>query len=280
VKGIEHAPLHACVQNAVDLPGSATELSRAGDSAVVALFKDARAVLQLDDQLRVLRRVELAQHGPHGVEDPVSVLVRADSLFIADAEGQRIGVFDWSGARQRAIIGRFPGTLLFRLAEDTVIRREVGPVEFADLTVKALGNRVKLLPMRDGLIILHQFFTPRARYLSAGGQRELAVPLAAGLRKAIGYVPPLPLNDEALQPALVVANDAALAENNQLLLLARTGRTRGDHFEKAILRTDSLLHFLSAYRLTASPGLMAYLPRTRTVVLVDEEDRWFTCPLP
>lgn len=302
IEDIEHAPLLGCVEHNADMPGTATELARAGDSAVVALFRDARTLLLLDDRLRVLRRAQLSRAGPHGVEDPVSVLPHADSVVIADAEGQKIGVFDWSGLRHRvietdfapmqlvedaqgiavapAIIGRFPGTLLFRLVGDSVVRQEVGTVEYADLTVKALGNRVKLLPVRDGLIILHQFFTPRALHLSAGTQRDLAVPLATGLRKAVGYVPPLPLNDEALKPALVVANDAVGAENNELLLLARTGRIMGDRFEKAIVRTDSLLRFLSAHRLSISPGLMTYLPRTRTAVLVDEEDRWFTCRLP
>jgi hypothetical protein len=303
VRGIERAPLLACVErDGTDMPGSATELSRAGDSAVVALFADARAVLLLNDSLETLRRVEFPKDGPHGISDPSSVVAQGDSLLMADAEGQQLLVFDWAGLRRSAIetdfaplhivgvgdriavapavVGRFPGTLLFTLHNGSITRAEVGVVDFPDLTTKALGNRVKLLPVRGGLVVLHQFFTPRALHVNDNGQRSLPVPLASALQRAIGYVPPLPLNDEALRPALVVANDAASAGNNELLLLVRTGRAAGDRFEKAIMRTDSMLKFISAHRLPVSPGLMTYLPRTRTAVLVDEEDRWYTCPLP
>lgn len=303
VDDVERAPVLACTERAgLHMPGSVTELSRSGDTAVTALFADARTILQFDESLRVLRRLELAPDGPHGIADPVSVITANDSLLIADAEGEQLVVFDWSGVKRRsiatefaplhivetqsgvaiapAVVGRFPGTLLFTLRHGQVRREEVGVLDFPDLTTKALGNRVRLLPAGNSLILLHQFFTPRAVLVGEGGQRALRVPLARALRSGIGYVPPLPLNDEALKPALVVANDAAPAERGELLLLVRTGRTAGDRFEKAIMRTDSLLNFIAAYRLPVSPGLMTYVPRTRTALLVDEEDRWFTCRLP
>lgn len=303
VDHVERAPVLACTErDGLHMPGSATELSRSGDTAVTALFADARTILQLDESLRVLRRLELAADGPHGIADPVSVITSNDSLLIADAEGEQLVVFDWSGGKRRsiptefaplhivetpsgvaiapAVVGRFPGTLLFLLRHGQVRREEVSVLEFPDLTTKALGNRVRLLPAGNHLILLHQFFTPRAVLVGESGQRALRVPLARALRSAIGYVPPLPLNDEALKPALVVANDAAPAERGELLLLVRTGRAAGDRFEKAIMRTDSLLNFKAAYRLPVSPGLMTYVPRTRTAVLVDEEDRWYTCRLP
>lgn len=303
VDHVERAPVLACTErDGLHMPGSATELSRSGDTAVTALFADARTILQFDESLRVLRRLELAADGPHGIADPVSVITSNDSLLIADAEGEQLVVFDWSGGKRRsiptefaplhivetssgvaiapAVVGRFPGTLLFLLRHGQVRREEVSVLEFPDLTTKALGNRVRLLPAGNHLILLHQFFTPRAVLVGESGQRALRVPLARALRSAIGYVPPLPLNDEALKPALVVANDAAPAERGELLLLVRTGRAAGDRFEKAIMRTDSLLNFKAAYRLPVSPGLMTYVPRTRTAVLVDEEDRWYTCRLP
>lgn len=300
---VERAPVLACTErDGLSMPGSVTELSRSGDTAVTALFADARTILQFDAALRVLRRLELARAGPHAITDPVSVIAANDSLLVADAEGEQLVVFDWSGVKRRgiptefaplhivetprgvaiapAVVGRFPGTLLFVLRHGQVRREEVGVLDFPDLTTKALGNRVRLLPAGSSLILLHQFFTPRAVLVGEGGQRPLRVPLARALRSAIGYVPPLPLNDEALKPALVVANDAAPAERGELLLLVRTGRAAGDRFEKAIMRTDSLLNFMAAYRLPVSPGLMTYVARTRTAVLVDEADRWFTCQLP
>jgi hypothetical protein len=300
---IERAPVLACTEHdALAMPGAAAELSASGDTAVVALFADARTVLLMDDALRVRARVELAQHGPDGIADPVSVIAEGDSLVIADAEAQQISVFDWSGTRLSsmatefaplqlvragdriaiapAVVGRFPGTLLFTLRAGRVQREEVGVVEFPDLTTKALGNRVRLLPSPAALIVLHQFFTPRALRISSREQRTLRVPLARGMAGTLGYIPPLPLNDEALEPALVVANDAAPAGSNEFLLLVRTGRRASDRFEKAVLRTDSLLQLKAAYRLPISPGLMSYLPRSRTAVLVDEEDRWYTCKLP
>jgi hypothetical protein len=300
---LDHAVVLACSEyDGLAMPGAATELSRSGDSAVVALFGEARTILLLDDSLTVLRRLVLTRDGPDGVHDPVSIIERGDSLIIAEAEGQRLSVFDWSGVRRHsaetdfaplqivtagdriaiapAVVGRFPGTLLFNWRDGRIQREAVGVVEFPDLTTKALGNRVRLLPVHDGLIVLHQFFTPRALHITDSGLRTLAVPLARPLKAAIGYVPPLPLNDEALRPALVVANDAAVADDRELLLLVRTGRRTGDRFEKAIMRTDHSLNFISAHRLPVSPGLLTYLPRSRTAVLVDEEDRWFTCPLP
>ena len=303
VEDIDRAVMLACTErDGSDMPGSVTELSRFDDSAAVALFRDARTILLLDPSLRVQRRVELAQDGPHGVEDPVSVIASADSLLIADGEGEQLAVFDWSGRKRQGVktdfaplqmlqtsngiavapmvMGRFPGTLLFRWQQNGVVREEVPVVDFPDLTTKAIGNRVRLLPSGDGIILLHQFFTPRAVHVSPRGQRLLPVPLATAQKRAIGYVPPLPLNDEALAPALVVANDATVGDGGDLLLLVRTGRSAGDRFEKAIMRTDSLLGFKAAYRLGSSPGAMTYLPRTRTLVLVDEEDRWFTCQLP
>ena len=303
IDDVARAPLLACTErDGLRMPGSATELSRLGDTAVVALFGEARTVLLLNDSLRVLRQVELAREGPHGVADPASVVADGDSLLIADAEEQRLSVLDWSGNRRGvmevdfapihiaragnriaiapAVMGRFPGTLLFSLRHGEIVREDVSVVEFADLTTKALANRVKLLPVPDGLVVLHQFFTPRALHITDNGQRELRVPLASALKRSVGYVPPLPLNDEALEPALMVASDAAVAGDNELLLLVRTGRSDGDNFEKAIMRTDNQLNFMAAYRLPAYPGLLGYLPRTRTAVLVDEEDRWYTCRLP
>lgn len=303
IDGVETAPLLECTAlDGANMPGSPIELSAIGDTAIAALFDDARTLLLLDSRLRVLRRVDFARAGPNAALAPASVAIHADSLFIADAKGERIIVFDWLGRAARtirtdfapvqivrradgfavvpAVVGRFPGTLLFELRAGGVIRRDVAVVDFPDLTTKALGNRVKLLAVGDRLLLLHQFFTPRALLIGEHGQNLLRVPLPAGARKAVGYVPPLPLNDEALRPALVVANDAAVTEKKEILMLVRSGRQRGDGFEKAIMRADSALNFVAAYRLPVGAGLLGYVAREHAVVVVDDDDQWHRCTLP
>jgi hypothetical protein len=303
IDGIDSAPLLACTEHdGTMMPGSPLELATLNDTVVAALFADARTFVLLDSSLTELRRVEFAKDGPNGVLDPASVLIHGDSLYVADAKGERVTVLDWNGRAGRsvrteftplqvirhgddvavvpAVIGRFPGTLLFDLRGNNLVRRTVPVVDFPDLTTKALGNRVKLLALGDELLLLHQFFTPRALRIADGLPRELRVPLPNAARRAIGYRPPLPLNDEALRPALVVANDAVVTERNEILMLVRSGRSKGDRFEKAIMRTDSLLNYLTAYRLPVGAGLLGYFPRNRLALVVDEEDQWHTCVLP
>jgi hypothetical protein len=302
VDGLDRAPI-ACTEHAsLNMPGTAGEISAAGDTALAALFPDAGTVLLLNQRLDVVRRLQLDEHGPRGVSDPSSVLMRDSLLYVADAKGQKILSFDWTGrvtsftrtdfvpiqlaavgediAIAPAVIGRFPGTLLYTMRDNNLTRREVPTIDFADVTLKGLGNRIRMLSTADGLVLIHQFFTPRAWLWQNNELFPLQVPLASGVRSAVGYRPPLPLDEEALRPALVVANDAARGPDGELLILTRSGAIRRGGFEKAILRTSSDLAYLSGYRLPVNAGLMAYLAAPRKIVLVDDEDRWYTCALP
>jgi hypothetical protein len=302
IDGVENAPLLGCTErDATRTPGSPVAIAATGDTALAALFSDANTLMLFDTAFNVLRQLQFSREGPAGVLDAHAFAIIGDSIFIADAKGERIIVFDWHGKAHRtvrtdfaplqiarhnddvivsaAVVGRFPGTLLFDIRGEKVSRRDVPVVDFPDLTTKALGNRVKLLIVGRNLVVLHQFFTPRALLIGNGSYSELRVPLPSAARKAVGYVPPLPLNDEALRPALVVANDAVVAKG-EVLMLVRSGRSRGSGFEKAIMRTDSVLNFRAAYRLPVAGGLLAALSRNGTIVVVDEEDRWHTCKLP
>ncbi|MGQ0561446.1 MAG: hypothetical protein ACT443_06175 [Gemmatimonadota bacterium] len=301
----ERAQPLACTPAAVgDSLGTVAELSARAEGGLLAVFPDDRLVLALNDELVPQRTIVFDADGPRGVATPISAVVLNGILHVIDRQRPLIRRFRQDGTPLSAVeldflplhlasaggrilitpavVGRYPASLLFVLDRETAEPIDIPVRDFANVAVKMLGNMTATAALGDRLLVAHQFMTPRAyvwRYGSRPEQRP--IPLPAELERSVGYVPPLPLDEAALEPVLTVAL-AASADPvaRRFILLTRTGGKRNGHFEKALIRTDSALNFLDAFLLAQNAGHFAYLPRRRVGVLIDDEGRWFTCPLP
>jgi hypothetical protein len=100
------------------------------------------------------------------------------------------------------------------------------------------------------------------------------------VKNKVGYVPPLPLDEEALRPALAVAlSIAAHPDAHNYVILTRSGRTVDGHSEKLLIRTTSKLEFVDAFLLPVNAGELALIDSGKRAIVIDEEDTWHTCRL-
>ncbi len=301
----DRSPRLACKDALTANRGEAVaELKSLTGAKLLAIFPDARRIDILDSDLNAASTLVFDTDGPWGVRIPTSAALIDSVLFVVDRQKPLLRRFTLSGrvlpdvhlnfvpltiaavgrrlAITPAVFGRSPGQLLYQLREGQAVSLGIAPWDAANVSVKLIGNMVSMAVLDGKLFIAHQFLTPRA-YLWQPDSRphRVRLPLPEGVRAAVGYVPPLPLDEAAMKPVLVGAL-AATADpvRKHFLFLTRSGSMLGAHFEKLLIRTDPELNLVDAFRLPVNAGHVALLPERDQVVVIDEEGSWFTCRLP
>lgn len=279
-----------------------SEIKTENDHLLVT-YQEERRVVILDDSLHVRRLFQFDKEGPRGVRLPASAAIQDSVLYVVDRPLPRLKRFTLAGVPledlrlqfspvriaavrdELAIIpmvyGRYPESLLFSYAHDRIVSLQVRPVDYPDLTLKMLANIQATAVLDAELLMMHQFMVPRG-YRWRPGSAPIAVGalLPQEVRKSVGYVPPLPLDEQAMKPVLAVAIDVAADKaGKRFVILTRSGRQLGSHSEKVLIRTTPDLRFTDAFLLPVNAGHLALVDSGRTAVVIDEEDAWFTCPL-
>lgn len=284
---------------------SVGEVVTVSDTSFLILYPLERRVTLYGPDLAPRWSLTFAEEGPLGVVGPQSVALVGDSLlYVADRPRMVLRVMDRSGADRGTIpvgfppqrvaasgsvvliaplvFGAEPASLLYSLEGGRIREHEVPVTRFADFTVNAFGNLVALAPYAgERVIVAHQFLVPTAYLVSSAGVDRRALPLPAEVRKAVGWVPPMPFREEAFgRIATPVLAAAAERRTGDFLYLTRTGHRQNGVFEKAIVRVDRELRYRRSYVLDVNAGHLAYLAEEGVSVIVDEEDRGYRCLTP
>ncbi|MGQ0814139.1 MAG: hypothetical protein ACT4O1_06700 [Gemmatimonadota bacterium] len=294
----------ACSIADISISGLAVrELGSGADGRLLALLDDDRRVVLLDDQLNTRWSFRFDKEGPKGVAIPTSAVLIDSTLYVVDRQLPRIRRFTVGGtvlsdveldfvplrlvnvadrlAIIPAVLGRYPPWLLYVLEGDTAVPQPIQPFDDANVSIKMLGNMMSTAVLNDQLLLVHQYLTPRAYLWRQGSQpRPVTVSLPREFRRSIGYLPPVPLDEAALEPVLAIALAAAADPiSNEFLVLMRSGRKLNQHYEKALFRTDAQFNYIDAARLPMNAGHLAVISSRDLAVLIDEEGGWYTCPL-
>lgn len=303
--GLSNKPVLDCESVeavAGDIP--VRELATMADGRLLVTLETGREVLLFNTRLEKEASFVFDPAGPRGVAIPLSAALIDSVLYVVDVQMPKIRRFTLSGAvlsdialdfvPQRlvdvdgtlavipAVIGRYPSSLLYTIQGDKAITQRIAPFDDPNASIKMLGNLLAVAVLGDQLLLVNQYLTPRAYLWSpATGTRALEAPVAREFKESIGYIPPIPLDESALEPVLAVALSAAShPARDQFAVLLRSGAKIGERFEKAVVITDAELNYLDAVRLPMNAGHLAILRDSDRLVLVDEEGQWHTCPLP
>jgi hypothetical protein len=305
VRGLaEHATSLQClVAPAPFADQDVAELKAFGTDQLIAVVPGQRRVALIDDSLRVAWSMVFDSVGSQALNVPISATILDSVLYVVDRQKRVLRRFALNGAALTdipldflpvqvnasggklfvtpAVLGRYPGSLLYVLRGTTPVAQPVKPRAYSAVSVGMLGNATAVAGLRDEVLILHQFITPRAYIWRDGAVHRVPVPLATEFRRRVGYVPPLPLDEQALRPMLVVALAAAAdSARAKYMLLVRSGRMQRGRYEKALLETDDGLRVNRAFLLPVNAGTFALLASRRTAIALDEENKWYQCPLP
>lgn len=283
-----------------------TELRLVSDTSFLVLDEAQRQVAVLDQELRLLWRVSYPEAGPASAEGAISAAVLGDSaVAIAARHPLRIVVLSRAGELRRSVpldfvpnsieatsdggllitpmpLGARPGSLLLRYDGSGV--RELGlPLRpYDDMMIRALGNAALVETLPDGgALVVHQFLAPRAFRISRDGAVSgVPVPTPDASLESVGFVPRAPITEPQMLrmavPAMALNVDP---DRGDVYLMTRSGRLRDGRPERAILHLDPGLAFLDAYLLDAPASRMVYLPRRKTALVADDEDRFHACSL-
>ena len=288
-------------------PGPAAEEIRlVSDSTWIVLDGTGRELFEFDDALRLRGRLAIPRRGPGSAEQPVSVAALGDTAWaIADRARLRVVVLSRTGEEVAAVpldfmphslestpggellltavpVGTRPPTLLVRYDWASFQPLPVPRRSYPDMTVSALGNTALVETLPDGAaLVVHQFLAPRAFRVGTGPPEPLRAPTPDATRDQIDYVPTAPVTEDqlprTLTPALAMSVDPGSGE---VYLLTRSGRTRNGRPERAVLRLAGDLGFTAGFTLDVHAVGLVYLPRREAAIVVDDEDRFFLCPLP
>jgi hypothetical protein len=309
---LDRSPTLQC--SVADVPGppaSVARLRAVNDTLLAAIADGDREILLLDHDLSVRARVRWEEEGPAALAEPVDVELVGDTLLVVAERGRgRLTFLDLHGVqRGHLALGFVPnrllrdgdgwlvsavalaptqGEILYRVAGPDKEGMRIPPVHEAAPQLKALANATVLERVRGGrVIVAHQFLVPLAHLLDVapgGGRparRDVAIPLPEGVRDAVGYRPEPPFTDEGLRrmlaPVLASSPDPAAGG---MLYLTRSGRMSGDTWEKALVRVDADMAYVSSWVLPVNAGPFAFLPSRNQVVVVADDERWYRCPLP
>lgn len=296
----------ACEAVSVESHPAAEEIRLASDSTWTVLDATGRALLEYDDTLRLRTRLPIPRRGPGSAEQPVSVTALGDTAWaIADRARLRVVILSRTGEELATVpldfmpnsveatpagallltavpVGDRPPTVLVRSDGASIEPVPVPRRSYTDMTVNALGNTalVETLPGGAALVV-HQYLAPRAFRVGAGTPTPLRVPTPDATRDQIDYVPTAPITEDQLPrtmtPAMAMSVDPTRGE---VYLLTRSGRTRDGRPERAVLRLSDDLGFTAGFTLDVHAVGLVYLPRREAAIVVDDEDRFFLCPLP
>lgn len=281
------------------------ELRLASDSTWTLLDEAHRQLLEVTDDFRIVRQIDLPATGPGAVDHPISATVLGDTaVAIAARGGLRLVVLAMDGALRRSVplefipnaimasgsgilatpmpFGDRPSTLLLRNVGDDWEEVPVPRRAYDDMSIAALGNAALVETFPDGRILLmHQFFRPRAFIVDAHRIDELTPPVPDGARDQLDFVPRAPITDDQIRrtlvPALAMTIDPIRSE---VYVLTRSGGELDDRLERAILRLSDRLEFIEGYTLPVIARSMVILPRRRSALVVDDVDTFHLCSLP
>ena len=285
---------------------SPTELRLSSESTWTVLDEDQRQLLEYDDQLRLVRRLELPARGPGSASHPVSAVRLGDTAWAVAARGAlRLVILADDGRELSSAhldfiphsleplpsgdllvtalpVGDRPPSLVVRYDGQDFEALPVPRRTYPDMTVNALGNSalVETLPGGDALVV-HQFMEPRAFRLTVGGGAvPVATPTPDGTRDRIDYVLRAPVTDAQLPlmllPAMAMTVDPVSGE---VFLLTRSGRELDGRPERAILRLGPDLAFRQGFILDVPAAAMVVLPRAGVAIAADDEATFYACPL-
>ncbi len=291
----------------VDGEYAVAEMRGVSDSTWTVLDEAQRTVALFDDELRRLWEVSYVETGPGAVEEPVSAVPAGDTaVAIAGRGNLRLVLLSLDGRELRSTpldfapaslaetgdgsflvtampFGPSPPTLLERWRGDTLSPVDIPKRAYTDMVVAALGNTALVEVLSDGTaLVVHQFLEPRAFALYPGGSvRQLALPTPDATRDRIDFIPTAPVTEaqmlEMLVPAIAMSLDR---RSDEVYVMTRTNQLTGSRPERALLRLDRQLRFIQGFITDVPATAMAYLPRKRTVLLVDDEDGFHACKLP
>ena len=296
-----------CHELDLGLAAAPTEIRLSTDSTWTLLDGPQLQILEFDDAFRQVSRTAVPAVGPGAAANPVSVATLGDTAFaVAARGGLRLVILgrDGSGIRSESLdfiphsleatddgrilvtgmpFGTKPPTLLMRYTGAGWDTLAVPKRTYPDMTISALGNSALVEVLPDGrALLVHQFLRPRAFRVGPLDLVEtLSLPTPDGTRDNIDFVPRPPITDDQLPHTLLPATAMTVDPiRSEVYVLTRSGRSAGGHAERAILRLTADLEFMEGYTLAVPAGLMVYLPRRHSVVVVDGEDRFHQCPLP
>ncbi len=284
-----------------------TGLRPASDSTVLVLDGPGRRLVELDARLGVLWELEAPSMGPGALNEPVDAVVLGDTaVMVAERTGLKLIVYSRSGELVRSTqlpfvphalaaqssgdvlvsampVGGVPANLVFRFDGEQTHEILVSPRHYEDPIIASLGNStlVDALETDEGIVV-HQFLSPRGFRVGVNGEVvPLEVPTPDATLAGLDFVPSMQVTrDERLLMLLPAAAMSIDRGRSQVYLLTRSGRIRNDRPERAILRLDEDLRLLSAFTIDVFAVAMAYLPGGGVAMVVDDQDRFFACPLP
>ncbi len=288
---------------------SVGDVATLSDSTFLVLYDRDRELALVGPELAPRRVVRFTEDGPAGVRSPVSATLADDTLlYVADRYRQALRLLKLDGSdggtvhlpfppqRVRAtpggvhvtpfVVGRHPARLVYRVEGADVRPVGIESVPYGDPGINALANMVDVVAYPDGrVVVTHEFVVPLAHRFRTGAEtpvRRVPVPLPAAVGAALRDPAARALGDAApAELPVAVLSAAPDARAGHLLYLTRSGRTApGGYFEKAVVRLDGELRYLRSYLLDVNAIRMAYLADRGATVVVDEVDRWYTCPTP
>lgn len=278
------------------------------DSLLLALYPHEREVAIYGYDLQPRHIVAYAKDGPRGVLAPEDVILVDDTLlYFADMPRRQLRIISLSGVDVGSVHADVaPRTLAHDGEVVFVVPMIMGPDHFdllyvlqdvGDLTpvgvpilrvdswqMETLANMTVATTFHNRIVVTHQFLRPVAYTFTHGSAfdwERSTIPLPDGVENDVGWVPEPPFVEEELMrilaPVLAAAPDLRTGD---LLYLTRSGRSNGRYQEKAIVRADSDLRYLSSYILDVNAGHLAYWSDSAAAIVVDEDDEWYSCPTP
>lgn len=288
-------------------PEAPDALRGATDTSFLVLNRAQRRITEYGDRLNVLWSLEYDEAGPSAVHEPVGAVLLGDTAVAVTARGGlRLVTLRRTGELVRSVplgfipsamaatargdvlvtpmpMGDQPGTLLVRFRGTAREELPVPKRPYADMMVGALGNATLVEALGDGsALLVHQFFAPRGFRvdLDGGGVTPLAVPTPDGTADLIQAVPRPPITedhfDQILVPAIAMSVDRRRGE---VYVLTKTGRLIDGRSERALLRLDDRLGYIASYIPDVFAIQMAVLPRRRAVIVMDDLDHFYLCPI-
>lgn len=308
----DRALLALCEPLEAPLVGTPTTLRSVGDTAYLVDLALERETALLDQGLEVLSTVRYRAEGPLAVREVRDLALVDDTVILyADRPAQALTRISLGGKEMGRLRLDFPPESILPLGDEILVARTVldrptdpllvvtdmsgrtqpvpgEPVHLEDPLLQTLANLLILLPGSDGGAVgIHQFLSPIARLISAPGPAGprvatvVAVPVPETVAERYGWFPERPYRDDEilkiLTPALAADVDRATGD---FLVLTRSGTVGEGPSEKAVLRLDRGLSFLGAVRLPVNAGHLLYRAADRSLIVIDDLDRWHRCDAP
>jgi hypothetical protein len=308
----DRALLARCELLNAPVVGTPTTLRSVGDTAYLVDLAMERETALLGRDLEVLATVRYRAEGPLAVREVRDLALVDDTVILyADRPAQALTRISLGGREMGGLRLDFPPESILPLGGDILVARTVldrptdplltvldpsgrgrpvpgEPVHLGDPLLQTLANLLILLPgSGSGAVGIHQFLSPVARLISAPDPtgrrvaRVVSVPVPGTMAERYGWLPERPFRDDEilqiLAPALAADVDRRTGE---FLVLTRWSTVADGPSEKAVLRLDGEFAFRGAVRLPVNAGQLLYRALDRSLIVIDDLDRWHRCDAP